>query len=288
MKKNLLVTKASGQAEPFSILKLRKSLERAKASTAEIDVIISKLLPRLYNGISTKKIYSEAFRLLRQYSSSMAARFQIKKGLMELGPSGFPFEKFIAKLFEHQEYSVLTGQFIKGKCVTHEIDVVAKKAKQIVLAECKYRNTQGITVDVKTPLYIHARFEDVKANGSFHLETERVEGWVITNAKFTTDAITYGKCVGLNLLSWDYPEKKSLKELIDEFGLYPLTCLTTITKQEKEWLLNKNFVTVKEVYLNSTLLKKAGLSANRIELVKEEGTKLVEKMNGFKSDKPPL
>lgn len=288
MKKNLLVTKASGQAEPFSILKLRKSLERAKASTAEIDVIISKLLPRLYNGISTKKIYSEAFRLLRQYSSSMAARFQIKKGLMELGPSGFPFEKFIAKLFEHQEYSVLTGQFIKGKCVTHEIDVVAKKAKQIVLAECKYRNTQGITVDVKTPLYIHARFEDVKANGSFHLETEHVEGWVITNAKFTTDAITYGKCVGLNLLSWDYPEKKSLKELIDEFGLYPLTCLTTITKQEKEWLLNKNFVTVKEVYLNSTLLKKAGLSANRIELVKEEGTKLVEKMNGFKSDKPPL
>ena len=93
---------------------------------------------------------------------------------MELGPSGFPFEKFISKLFEVQKYSVQTGQFVKGKCVTHEIDVIARKENEIVLAECKYRNTQGITVDVKTPLYIHSRFEDVLANGSFKKNEETI------------------------------------------------------------------------------------------------------------------
>jgi hypothetical protein len=275
MKKNIFVTKASGKSEPFSILKLRKSLERAKANKPEIDTIISKLLPQLYNGINTKKIYSEAFRLLRQCSPHNAARYQIKKGIMELGPSGFPFEKFISKLFEIQGYSVQTGQFVKGKCVTHEIDVIAKKETEILLAECKYRNTQGITVDVKTPLYIHARFDDVLANGSFKKNEESVKGWVITNAKFTTDAITYGKCVGLNLLSWDYPNKSSLKELIDLYGLYPLTCLTSLSKQEKQWLLTKDYVLAKDVCHNEKLLEKAGVSLKRIDSVKTEGTKLL-------------
>jgi hypothetical protein len=275
MKKNIFVTKASGKSEPFSILKLRKSLERVKANKPEIDNIIAKLLPQLYNGINTKKIYSEAFRLLRQCSPYNAARYQIKKGIMELGPSGFPFEKFISKLFEIQGYSVQTGQFVKGKCVTHEIDVIAKKETEILLAECKYRNTQGITVDVKTPLYIHARFDDVLANGSFKKKEESVKGWVITNAKFTTDAITYGKCVGLNLLSWDYPNKSSLKELIDLYGLYPLTCLTSLSKQEKQWLLTKDYVLAKDVYQNEKLLEKAGVSIKRIDSVKTEGAKLL-------------
>ncbi len=181
MKKNILVTKASGASEPFSIVKLRRSLERSKASKSEIDAIIEKLLPKLFNGIRTKKIYSEAFRLLRKNSAPNAARYTIKKGIMELGPSGFPFEKFIAKLFEHQGYTVQTGQFIKGKCVTHEIDVVARRGNELLLAECKYRNTQGISVDVKTPLYIRARFDDVMANGSINKQTETVIAMPETN-----------------------------------------------------------------------------------------------------------
>jgi hypothetical protein len=196
-------------------------------------------LPKFYEGISTQKIYSEAFRLLTKHSKPNAARYYLKRGIMELGPSGFPFEIFIGELFKHEGFSVQVGKILQGKCVTHEIDVIAEKDNQLNLMECKYRNQPGIAVDVKTPLYINSRFEDVLANVSLGYNKKTFTGWVVTNSRFTTDAITYGNCKGMQLLSWDYPFNNSLKDWVDRTGLYPLTCLTSLSRSEKEWLLAK-------------------------------------------------
>jgi len=270
----IAVRKASGVTEPFSIAKLRSSLTKARASEEEINFILESLQPKLYEGITTKKIYSEAFRLLRQKSKHHAARYYLKKGIMELGPSGYPFEKFMSELFRHQGYSVVVGKILKGKCVDHEIDVIGEKGNEMILVECKYRNLAGIAVDVKTPLYIHARFDDVSENGALKKNGTVIFGWIATNSKFTSDAIAYGRCKNLNMISWNYPSDRSLRDVIDEFRLYPLTCLSALTKQEKQWLLAKNYVLVKDVYNNSDLLKKAGVSENRLKAVLEEGEKL--------------
>jgi len=176
MKQKIIVTKASGLTEPFSIKKLRTSLERSKASHDEINDIIEIRLPKLYQGISTKIIYSEAFRLLRKKSKHLAARYYLKKGMMELGPSGFPFERFIGKLFKYQDYAVEVGIIMQGKCITHEIDVLAKKENHFMLMECKYRNRPGISVDVKTPLYIYSRFQDLLDNGLLKNEKDNFVG----------------------------------------------------------------------------------------------------------------
>lgn len=274
LKHKIVVTKASGLKEPFSIKKLRNSLARANATSVEINSIIESLLPKLYEGISTKKIYSEAFRLLRRQSKPHAARYYLKRGIMELGPSGFPFEKFVGELFKHLGYTVQVGIIVQGKCVTHEIDVMAEKENEIILMECKYRNQPGINVDVKTPLYINSRFEDVLANGLLKNIENKFAGWITTNAKFTTDAIDYGRCKGLNMLSWDYPHNKALKDFIDNSGLFPLTCLTTLTRQEKQWLLAKDYVLVRDVFGNKNLLLKAGVKETRLKHVYEEGLKL--------------
>lgn len=277
LKNKIVVTKASGVTEPFSIKKLRNSLERAKATSEEINSIIDELLPKLYQGISTKKIYSEAFRLLRNQSKPHAARYYLKRGIMELGPSGFPFEKFIGELFKHLGYTVQVGTMVQGKCVKHEIDVIAEKENLIILMECKYRNQPGITVDVKTPLYIQSRFEDVLANGLLKNREHKFYGWITTNAKFTSDALDYGLCKGLNLLSWDYPHNKALKDMIDNSGLYPLTCLTSLTRHEKQWLLEKDYVLVQDIYKNRNLLLKAGVKESRLKTVLEEGAQLCRK-----------
>jgi len=274
MRNKIVVTKASGATEPFSIKKLRTSLERAKVTSEEINSIIEALLPKLYQGISTKKIYSEAFRLLRNQSKPHAARYYLKKGIMELGPSGFPFEKFVGELFKHFGYTVQVGIIVQGKCVTHEIDVMAEKENEIILMECKYRNQPGINVDVKTPLYINSRFEDVLANGLLKNKENKFAGWITTNAKFTTDAIDYGRCKGLNMLSWDYPHNKALKDMIDNSGLYPLTCLTSLTHHEKQWLLAKDYVLAKDIYNNRNLLLKAGVKETRLKTVLDEAIKL--------------
>jgi hypothetical protein len=274
IKHKIIVTKASGLKEPFSIEKLRNSLARSNATSVEINSIVELLSPKLYEGISTKKIYSEAFRLLRRQSKPNAARYYLKKGIMELGPSGFPFEKFVGEIFKNLGYAVQVGKILKGKCVTHEIDVIAEKENEIVLMECKYRNQPGINVDVKTPLYINSRFEDVLANGLLKNTDSKFAGWITTNAKFTIDAIDYGRCKGLSLLSWDYPHNKALKDLIDNSGIFPLTCLTTLTKQEKQWLLAKDHVLVKDIFNNRSLLLKAGVKETRLKYVYEEGLKL--------------
>lgn len=273
-KKNIAVTKASGNIESFSVVKLKNSLARAKATTGEIDAVIETLLPTLYQGISTQKIYSEAFRLLKQHSKHHAARYYLKRGIMELGPSGFPFEIFISELFKHKGYSVQVGKILQGQCITHEVDLIAEKENEIHLMECKYKNQAGIAVDVKTPLYIHSRFEDVLANKLLSYKQRTFTGWVITNSKFTSDAIAYGSCKGMRLLGWDYPVDNSLKDWIERSGLYPLTCLTSLKRSEMEWLLAKGYVLVKDVYHNQQLLLKAGVKELRIKAVMEEGVKL--------------
>ena len=273
-KKNIAVTKASGNIESFSVVKLKNSLARAKATTGEIDAVIETLLPTLYQGISTQKIYSEAFRLLKQHSKHHAARYYLKRGIMELGPSGFPFEIFISELFKHKGYSVQVGKILQGQCITHQVDLIAEKENEIHLMECKYKNQAGIAVDVKTPLYIHSRFEDVLANKLLSYKQRTFTGWVITNSKFTSDAIAYGSCKGMRLLGWDYPVDNSLKDWIERSGLYPLTCLTSLKRSEMEWLLAKGYVLVKDVYHNQQLLLKAGVKELRIKAVMEEGVKL--------------
>ena len=272
--KNISVTKASGNIELFSVVKLKSSLARAKATTDEINAVIETLLPTLYQGISTQKIYGEAFRLLKQHSKHHAARYYLKRGMMELGPSGFPFEIFISELFKHKGYSVQVGKILQGQCVTHEVDLIAEKENEIHLMECKYKNQAGIAVDVKTPLYINSRFEDVLANKLLSYKQRAFTGWVITNSKFTSDAIAYGSCKGMRLLGWDYPVNNSLKDWIERSGLYPLTCLTSLKRSEMEWLLSKGFVLVKDVYHNQQLLLKAGVKELRIKAVMDEGVKL--------------
>ncbi|HET6990550.1 MAG TPA: PD-(D/E)XK nuclease superfamily protein, partial [Bacteroidia bacterium] len=159
-KKEFIITKASGEKVPFSFQKLMKSLMRAGAGKKQALEIANEVEGKIYSGIETKKIYGIAFGLLRGRSRHLAARYHLKAGIMELGPSGFPFEKYVGEILKHLGYSVKIGQTIQGHCVTHEVDVIAEKGEQRFMIECKYHNSPGIVCDVKIPLYIQARFKE--------------------------------------------------------------------------------------------------------------------------------
>ncbi|MEW6468779.1 MAG: restriction endonuclease [Bacteroidota bacterium] len=255
-----------------------RSLVRSGASTEIAERINADLKPRLYPGISTKKIYRIAFGLLKERSRNLAAKYHLKRAIMELGPSGFPFEKFISEILSHQGYSTVVGEVVRGQCVNHEIDVIAEKAEHHFMVECKFHNQPGTVCDVKVPLYIQARFKDVEASWiklpghvkKFH------QGWVVTNTRFTTDAIQYGKCAGLKLIGWDYPDGESLRSRIDTLGLYPVTCLISLTRAEKQALLRNQIVLCKDICHDQKVLLKAGVSLPRIRIVQEEGIQLCE------------
>ncbi len=277
MKRSILVEKHSGEKEPFSSEKLRKSLARVGADDQLIDEVEELLSPHLREGIRTADIYHKAFRILRKLKRASAARYSLKNAIMELGPTGYPFEQFVGELLRHLGYQVQVGQVVRGHCVSHEVDVVASDDTRQFMVECKFYNNQGKYCNVQVPLYIDSRFRDIEKVWRKSQENQHKEfsGWVVTNTRFTSDAMDYGKCIGLKLVSWDYPYRESLKDMIEQTGLFPVTVLTSINRKQKQLLLENNIVLCRQLIKNSGILQTIGLSGNKADNVIREATDLV-------------
>lgn len=272
MTRRIQIEKYSGEKEPFSANKLRQSLERAGASEALIDEVVEAMYDKMYEGITTEEIYKKAFRLLRKLKRSTAARYSLKKAIMELGPSGYPFEHFVGALLEKMGYEVEVGQMVQGNCIQHEVDVVARNSAEQFMVECKYYNSQGKYCNVQVPLYIDSRFKDIEKRWRLDAGNENMHfrGWVVTNTRFTNDAMDYGRCVGLHLVSWDYPRRQSLKEMIEQSGLFPVTVLTSLSRKQKQELLDQNIVLCRQLKEKAGVLETLGLTKPKIKKVLEE------------------
>lgn len=273
MTSEILVTKADGSTEPFEVQKLERSLRRAGASKEIIEEITAKVASELVSGMATKEIYKKAFDILSaQERKPIAARYSLKKAVFDLGPSGFPFEDFLTEMYRAKGYTVFTGIMLRGKCAEHEVDLVAigGSGKKSFGAEVKFHNNPGIKTDLKVALYVYARFLDLV--GSEHLKDDQQieEGLLITNTKFTSNAIAYGKCVGLPMIGWDYPEDGNLFTLIGETGLHPITCLTTLPQASKKRLLDDKIVLCRSIKDNTSLLESYGVASDAIPEVLSE------------------
>ncbi len=275
--KELIVTKASGEQVLFSLEKLKTSLTNAGATNELVEQIVEEISPQLYQGISTKKIYQWAFSRLKQRSKHVAAKYKLKTAIMELGPDGFIFEKFVAELFKRKNYKTKIGLIVQGKCVKHEIDVLASSETEQLLVECKYHSQPGKVSDVKVPLYIHSRFRDVESRWKEdpHLLNKHMSVHVVTNTRFSPDAEQYARCSGMHLLGWDYPSGKGIKDLIDEFRMYPITCLTTLSAAEKNQLISQGAVLCSDLYDAPELFNTMRLSQQRSKNVVKEVEQLV-------------
>ncbi|MFD0863834.1 restriction endonuclease [Sungkyunkwania multivorans] len=268
---NFKIVKASGDIVDFSFEKLEASLRRTGAEDALVSHILTTVQDELYNGISTKEVYNRAYALLKKGKSVFASKYKLKKAIYELGPSGFPFEKFVAAILKYSGYDVEVNLELQGSCVTHEIDVLAQKNGEATLVECKFHADEGRKCDVKIPLYIHSRYNDLKEHyNNKNLIKPLSQGWVVTNTRFTSHAQQYGKCVGLYLLSWDFPKENSLKARIDRLGLYPITAASRLTKYEKQFLLDRGVVLCRDLQANDFYLDHLGISDTRKENIIKE------------------
>ncbi len=266
------IVKFSGESVPFSEAKLRQSLKRSGANPDLIQNILDQVKGELYEGITTKELYNRAYALLKKKKPISASRYKLKKAIYELGPTGFPFENFIKAILHYSGYRTEVGKVLQGHCVKHEIDVIAEKGDKLVLVECKFHGEQGRNCNVKIPLYIHSRYEDVRSSpdNGYSKTRQPDEAWVVTNTRFTKAAIAYGKCVGLYLLSWDYPKKDSLKNRIDRLGLYPITVSTLLSSREKQFLLSRDVVLCRQLMQDTFYLDHLGVSENRKRKIVKE------------------
>lgn len=256
----ITLTKASGERETFREEKLLSSLERAGATPGIARVVAEAIRPELRDGMSTRELYRLAFRRLRKEGGGLAARYNLKQAIFALGPSGFPFERFISRIFSERGYSVDVGKTLRGRCVTHEVDVVATKDRKHLMVECKFHNRQGFKTNVKTALYVKARFDDIREADAPGREPRVHEGWLLTNTRLTSDAIAYASCAGIHAVGWSYPKSGSLQDMIEKSGLHPLTCLTSLGIGQKQRLFEQGSVLCRDVERDPVQLSKIGLS----------------------------
>lgn len=282
-KKEILIVKASGERERFSDQKLRRSLEKSGAEPELTEEVIKHIKGELKDGMKTADIYRHAFSFLRKHRSSSAARYNLKKAIMELGPSGYPFERFVGELLKAQGFSVEVGRRLRGFCVSHEIDVVAQKDNRHIMVECKFHNQPGIKSDVKVALYVRARFEDIEKqwkNKPRHSQKFH-EAWLVTNTKLTSDAIQYSACAKMKAIGWNYPVKENLQYLIESSGLHPLTCLTTLSPFQKRQLLDRGLILCKDISQSKNVLKLIGINESKTGQIIEEIDKLCQRSKNY-------
>lgn len=273
----IFVRKGDGSSELLDYNKLRHALARAGSSGALSSEIIDSLSSRMYSGIPTSEIYSMAFEALRGMRPGAAARFGLKNALLRLGPDGYPFETFVGALLKGRGYATRLRQIVEGRCVSHEIDVVAERgawedhAPTKCIIECKFHNSAHYECHIQSALYSWARFLDVR---------QRNPGidsvWLATNTKFSRDVIAYGDCVGLKLMGWSFPQSESIQVRIEENKLYPITLLQRLDRRSFTALHDAGIILVKDLLAApDEQLKKLRLGEREIEKLKEEAKKVL-------------
>jgi len=236
----VLIKKASGNLEKFSSNKVKRTCLRAGASK-EIAIKISNEISRqVYEGMSSRQILTKVISLLKKYKKNNAAlKYNLKRAIMDLGPSGFPFEKYFSQILIAHGYKTQVGEIFQGKKVKQEVDIVAEKNKVYYMVECKYHNQPGIYTDLKVAMYTHARFLD--------LQKKFQQSWLVTNTKCSFDARDYSIGVNQKITSWDYPKNENLRQLIESKKIYPITILNNLSSQMKRLFFESEILSLNDL-----------------------------------------
>ena len=267
------VLKADGTTEYFKVEKLRRSLRRAGATPSEIATTIVAIEARLYDGMRTQEIYRIAFDLLREAAMPAATRYSLRRALFGLGPTGFPFELFLGRLFTSDGYKTKTGIILQGNCAPHEIDIAAYKEDHSFIGEAKFHARPGIKTDLQVAMYSYARLLDLHERKICGDDICGIkEFWLITNTKFTSTAEHYAACVGIKLLSWDYPRHDNLHDRIQRAGIYPITVLQSLSHQQTMSLIGRGLILCEDIVAAPQQLRSLHLSTRKLEAVIAEAT----------------
>ena len=250
-----MVVKIDGSKEPYSEDKIRSSASRVRVPHDLQDLMLQDIRSRLYDGISTSEIYNLIKDFLRSSTSPhLAMKYNLKSALAELGPSGFPFEKYFAMLLKGLGYTTQLDQTLNGSCVSHEIDVVAVRSGTTYFVEAKFHKNPSQRTDVRVALYIKARHDDLAL--AWH--GGPTQAWIVTNTRFSTDAIKYAECNHEKLTSWAFPKGEGIADLVERTGLHPITMIDLWSASDKTRLLSAGVVTCAQLLdpANQTLLSR--------------------------------
>ncbi len=271
------IVKTDGVHEKFSSAKFCLSLRKAGAPREVADSVCKTIETKINPNTSTSTIFRKALKYLVKDHPDVAARYSLRRALEALGPAGFIFEQYFEIVLQSYGFKTRRGIIMKGKCVNHEIDVIASAGSKRFLVEAKYHNMPGIKTHVDVVMYADARLADiVKNEGPKNQSEYEYAMWVVTNTKFTDTAIQYAKCQGIRLTGWNYPRGASLEDVIADKKLYPVTILPSLPKSLLPKLAENNIILAQDLltYGQRDMVRQFGITS-------ELADKLVQEISGM-------
>ncbi|HVT01669.1 MAG TPA: restriction endonuclease [Patescibacteria group bacterium] len=263
----IIVIKRNGEEVPFDDARVIRSMERVGVPKELYDRVLQHIKEKVQadGKINTDEIFYHIREYLIDQDKKSGLKFNLRQAIFELGPTGFPFEKYLAEIFQSQGYKTKTDVIMQGECVSHEIDIVLEKDGRREIVEVKFHNQTFGKSDVQVILYTYARFLDVKERNGISAV------WVATNTKLTTDAITYAECKGIKTMAWNYPEQNNLHDFVERPKMYPVTTITDLTIEEKKRFIDNGIVMAYDIMKLSDkeLEEKYLIDPKRVSAIKE-------------------
>ncbi|HMS22306.1 MAG TPA: restriction endonuclease [Candidatus Levybacteria bacterium] len=239
---SLKVVKRNGDLEPYSEEKVIHTMNRVGVPPQIQPDVLNHVREQFAGDyITTDEIFKHVFEYLKKIDKKASLRLNLRRAITDLGPTGFPFEKYLARIFQDQGYKTTVDAHLKGECVNHEIDIILEKEGKRDIVEVKFHNDLQGKTDLHVALYTYARYLDLKTKH----QIDNV--WVITNTKLSQDAVIYAQCKKMKILAWNYPSENHLQHFVESPKMYPVTILTDLTREEKLRLIEDNLVLCRDL-----------------------------------------
>lgn len=273
------IRKSTGETVFFSQDKLCSSIVRAGANKTQAEKICSLVNQKIRPGMTTSFIFRDTLRHLMREDIDIAVKYSIKRGINALGPDGFLFEKFLEALLRQDGFHTKKSQMMKGRCVTHEVDILAWKDSNYYMVEAKYRNDQSARTHIDQVMYADARMKDIASNSQNNGNgTKHFHTWIMTNTVFTDQSQKFAECADVRLTGWNYPNKDSLQKMIERTRAYPITVLPSMSHDARQKLTAHGLVLVQDIlpYTKETLIKDFDIAPATAVKIQNEVSQLLK------------
>ncbi|MEM5802039.1 MAG: YraN family protein [Candidatus Aenigmatarchaeota archaeon] len=274
----IYVTKFDGSKQLFSKEKIIRTCLRMRASLEQAKIIADKIEKKAYDGISTKEILKMIFSFIKEFRPEVSYLIDLREAIAMLRPKP-DFEQYIARLLQEHGYQVITNQIVQGKCVDHEVDIIAKGDREITYVEVKHHIQAHTYTGLDVFLEVKAALDDLKKgyemkNNVFNFN----KALVVCNTKISDHAKRFASCENIEYLGWRAPENKGIESLIEEKKLYPITFLKILKPIETFALLNSGVITLKDLVKSNLhdLKRKTHIKEKRLNEILRVASEILE------------
>jgi len=237
------------------------------ATRAAAESIAEEIETRIYDCIETKKILQMLFKLLRKHKPAIRNQIDLRKALSLLNPAP-DFERFIQLLLSEHDYEVTENQIIRGRCVEHEVDAVARKNGKTCIVEVKHHYKYHTPTSLDVSRISRAVFEDVTEGYELGLNNLKIDyAMIVCNTKLSEHAKRYADCRGISHIGWSWPPNRDLQTMIEEKNLYPITFLKGLNAETRKRLASNGVILLKQLTAKNPteLRRQTGISKEKLE-----------------------